>query len=95
MADNGAFGLDMSFGHTSDFPRLINYDISYDQTLGLDLAPGYNYDFSHSDGFHIGGMDLGMDIMNDVTAALPVVRQKRRKTGWVDVSRLIDGECKW
>jgi hypothetical protein len=40
-------------------------------------------------------MDLGMDIMNDVTAALPVVRQKRRKTGWVDVSRLIDGECKW
>ncbi|KAG9188587.1 hypothetical protein G6011_07292 [Alternaria panax] len=90
ISNNGAFGLDMSLGHTSDFPKLVNYDISFDQTLGLDLAPGYNYDFSHSDALHMGEMDLGMSIMNDVAGALPAARHKRRKTAWVDVSRLID-----
>jgi hypothetical protein len=92
IASDGAFGLDMSFGHAGDFPKLVNHDISFDQTLGLDLAPGYNYDFSHSDVFHAGDMDLSMNIMNDVAAVLPGMRHGRRKTAWVDVSRLIDGE---
>jgi hypothetical protein len=92
VANNGAFGLDMSFGHTSDFPKLVNYDISFDQTLGLDLAPGYNYDFSHSDVFPMGDMDLGMNLANDVGAASPMGRAKR-KSAWIDISRLIDGEC--
>ncbi len=93
IADNGTFGLDMSFGHTSGFPRLVNYEISFDQTLGLDLAPGYDYGFSHTNTFHMGDMDMGMNMMSNVTAALPVVRQKRKKTAWVDVSKLIDGKC--
>ncbi|KAI4648057.1 hypothetical protein J4E93_004468 [Alternaria ventricosa] len=93
IADGGAFGLDLSFGNTGEFPRLVNYEISYDQTLGLDLAPGYDYGFSHTPTFHMDNIDLGMNMMSDVAAALPVVRQKRKKTAWLDVAKLIDGEC--
>jgi hypothetical protein len=93
IADNGAFALDMSFGNSGEYPKLVNYEISYDQTLGLDLAPGYDYGFSHPSAFHMGDMDLGMNMMSDVAAALPAVRQKRKKTAWLDVARLIDGEC--
>ncbi|KAI4957517.1 hypothetical protein J4E86_004655 [Alternaria arbusti] len=93
IADSGAYGLDLSFGNTGEYPRLVNYEISYDQTLGLDLAPGYDYGFSHTPAFHMDNIDLGMNMMSDVAAALPVVRQKRKKTAWLDVSKLIDGEC--
>lgn len=93
ITNSGAFGLDLSFGNTGEFPRLVNYEISYDQTLGLDLAPGYDYGFAHTSAFHMDNMDLGINMMSDVAAALPVARQKRKKTAWLDVAKLIDGEC--
>jgi hypothetical protein len=99
LPDTAPFGLDMSFNHTpttnypSDYPRLVNYDISFDQTLGLDLAPGFDYGFAGNNAFQMGSMDLGLDMMGDNAESLPVVRQKRKKSAWLDVSRLIDGEC--
>jgi hypothetical protein len=97
LPDTAPFGLDMSFNHTpttnypSDYPKLVNYDISFDQTLGLDLAPGFDYGIASNNTFQMGDMDLGLDMMGENVESLPVVRQKRKKSAWVDVSRLIDG----
>jgi hypothetical protein len=99
LPDISTFGLDMSFNHTpttnypSDYPKLVNYDISFDQTLGLDLAPGFDYGFASNNAFQMGDMDLGLDMMGENVESLPVVKQKRKKSAWVDVSRLIDGKC--
>jgi hypothetical protein len=93
-------GLDMSFGGSNVstfagnsthniFPRFANIDLSYDQTLGLDLAPGFNY------GFPTGTcMNLGLNMMGaHEMERLPVVRQERKKVAWLEVDKLLDGEC--
>ncbi|KAF1935564.1 hypothetical protein EJ02DRAFT_123357 [Clathrospora elynae] len=96
LPDTAPFGLDMSFdtaptpNYASDFPKLTNYDISFDQTLGLDLAPGFDYGFSGSTVFHMGNMDLGLDLMGEGAESLPVVRQKKKKSAWVEVSKLVE-----
>jgi hypothetical protein len=76
------FGLDMSFS-TPAFNT--NIDLSFDQTLGLDLAPGYDYGFSTDNAFNV----FGLDMMRDVEM---VPRQKKKKVAWVEVNKLIDGE---
>ncbi|CAO2657996.1 Nn.00g072560.m01.CDS01 [Neocucurbitaria sp. VM-36] len=87
------FGLDMNFNHAptpnypADFPKLTNYDISFDQTLGLDLAPGFDYGFAGTAGSWSGDMNLGADLMGE---EVEIVRQKRKKSAWVDTSALIN-----
>jgi hypothetical protein len=65
-------------------------DLSLDQALGLDLAPGYDYGFSSGSDY---GMDttLGLDMLGSGVGELP--RQKTKKVAWVEIKRLIDG--KW
>ncbi|KAF1914393.1 hypothetical protein BDU57DRAFT_454768, partial [Ampelomyces quisqualis] len=78
---DSALGLDMSFG--SPAFNSNNIDLSVDQTLGLDLAPGYDYGFSSDNVFNV----FGLDIMGDVEV---VPMQKKKKVAWVEVSKLID-----
>ncbi|KAF3041752.1 hypothetical protein E8E12_008802 [Didymella heteroderae] len=86
-----SYGLDMRFSNApaSNFiaaparPGLI--DLSYDQTLGLDLAPDFSIGFDCNGSYST----LGLDMMNDVEQ-LPVVKQKPKKVAWVDVSKLVD-----
>jgi hypothetical protein len=90
------FGLDMSFqtpqypNRGNDFSKFSHIDLSFDQTLGLDLAPGFDYGFSADSGF--GNMDLGLDLMGGPGEVLPVVRQKRKRAGVLQLNILIDGE---
>ncbi|KAJ4366192.1 hypothetical protein N0V83_007827 [Neocucurbitaria cava] len=87
------FGLDMSFNNAptlnypSDFPKLVNYDISFDQTLGLDLAPGFDYGFAATGGGWSADVTLGADLMG---ADVEIVKQKQKKSAWVDVSVLLN-----
>lgn len=74
--------------YPGDLPKIMNYDISFDQTLGLDLAPSYNYDFGHIN--NMNNMNMRLDMMSDSFETIPVTREKRKKQVWVDVSRLID-----
>lgn len=76
------FGLDMSFNNT-DFSKFNNIDLSFDQTLGLDLAPGFDYGFAPDQNY-------GLDMMG--LEGLPVVKQKRKKTAWLEVDKLVDGK---
>ncbi|KAH7390827.1 hypothetical protein DE146DRAFT_144541 [Phaeosphaeria sp. MPI-PUGE-AT-0046c] len=78
------FGLDMSFAAPAFAPNHI--DLSFDQTLGLDLAPGYDYGFPSNSGFN-ADMNLGMDLMSEVEV---VPRQKKKKVAWLEVNMLID-----
>ncbi|EUC31496.1 hypothetical protein COCCADRAFT_6589 [Bipolaris zeicola 26-R-13] len=88
---NNGFGMDTSFGGTSapkyagDFTQLVNHDIPFDQTLGLDLAPGFDYGFANSTSF---GTGPGLRAMGDDLEGLQVVKQRKR-CAWIDVSRLI------
>jgi hypothetical protein len=66
-------------------PNLI--DLSFDQTLGLDLAPGFGMGFDGNGGYSA----LGLDMMGD-TEQLPIIRQKPKKVAWVDVSKLVDSK---
>jgi hypothetical protein len=78
------FGLDMSFSnppHATN-PAFSNMDLSFDQTLGLDLAPGYDYTYPS---FNVD-MNLGLDLVGG-----QAVRRKK-KMAWLEVERLIDGE---
>jgi hypothetical protein len=77
------FGLDMSFNNT-DFSKFNNIDLSFDQTLGLDLAPGFDYGFAPDHNY-------GLDMMG--LEALPVVKQKKKKTAWLEVDKLVQGKC--
>lgn len=87
------YGLDMSFGNasTSNFlsvpPKQSLLDLSFDQTLGLDLAPGFDMGFAESSGYNT----LGLNTMNE-TEQLPVVKQRPKKVAWVDVQKLIDSK---
>lgn len=88
---NNGFGMDTSFGGTpapeyaGDFTQLVNHDISFDQTLGLDLAPGFDYGFTNNTSF---GTGPGIRAMGDDLEGLQVVKQRKR-CAWIDVSRLI------
>jgi hypothetical protein len=62
-------------------------EVSFDQTLGLDLAPGFDMGFAGRSGY---GM-LGLDMMGG-TEQLPMVKQKAKKAAWVDVQKLIDSK---
>ncbi|EUC46710.1 hypothetical protein COCMIDRAFT_35701 [Bipolaris oryzae ATCC 44560] len=88
---NNGFGIDTSFGGTpapkyaGGFTQLVNHDISFDQTLGLDLAPGFDYGFANNTNF---GTGPGLCAMGDDLDGLQVVKQRKR-CAWIDVSRLI------
>ncbi|EMD59622.1 hypothetical protein COCSADRAFT_175469 [Bipolaris sorokiniana ND90Pr] len=88
---NNGFGMNTSFGGTpapkyaGDFTQLVNHDISFDQTLGLDLAPGFDYGFANNTSF---GTGPGLCAMGDDLEGLQVVKQRKR-CAWIDVSRLI------
>jgi hypothetical protein len=77
----------MSFAQPSFHTNPI--DLSLDQALGLDLAPGYDYGFSSNSGY---GMDMtmGLDIMGSGVEELR--REKTKKVAWVEIKRLIDGK---
>ncbi|KAF3038213.1 hypothetical protein E8E11_004973 [Didymella keratinophila] len=85
-----SYGLNARFNNTTASnlaaptrPNLI--DLSFDQTLGLDLAPGHGIGFDGNGGYSA----LGLDVMGD-TEQLHVVRQKPKKVAWIDVSKLVD-----
>ncbi|KAI8933676.1 hypothetical protein NX059_009394 [Plenodomus lindquistii] len=93
----GHFGMDMNFAEEpapasrgGEFQKLVDYDISFDQTLGLDLAPGFDYGWSGDDNMDLTMPDLRMDMMSNDGASSRAVRQKQKKAITVDVSRLID-----
>ncbi|KAL6706403.1 hypothetical protein ACN47E_005509 [Coniothyrium glycines] len=86
------FGLDISMNTAStmkfpsDFPKANGYDMCYNQTLELDLAPDFNYGFMDT-----SNMDLGLDVIGESFDSRVVPRQKKKKkSAWVDVSRLVD-----
>jgi hypothetical protein len=76
----------MSFTQPSLHTNPINF--SFDQTLGLDLASGYDYDFPDDGGYRVDTA-LGLDMMGEVEV---VPRQKKKKIAWVEIKSLIDGE---
>ena len=70
----------------------------FDQPLGLDLAPGWDTGLSNNmnpfntDSF--GNMPaLGLDMMGTDTNTMAPAKEKRKKTAWVDVSKLIEGKA--
>jgi hypothetical protein len=75
----------MSFPNVSHStnPSFSNLDLSFDQTLGLDLAPGYNFSYPALN----TDMDLGLDLMGG-----EVVKQRRKRVAWIEVEKLINGE---
>jgi hypothetical protein len=77
----------MSFAQPSFHTNPV--DLSLDQALGLDLAPGYDYGFPSSSGY---GMDvaMGLDMMGSEVEELR--REKTKKVAWVEIKRLIDGK---
>ncbi|EFQ91623.1 hypothetical protein PTT_11477 [Pyrenophora teres f. teres 0-1] len=95
LSGTGPYSLDMPFGNAitpsypNNFPKHVHYTPSFD-TLGMDLAPGFDYAFAGSNAFPMGGMDMGLGLMGGNVESLPVVRQKRKKSAWVDVSRLVE-----
>jgi hypothetical protein len=65
-------------------------DLSFDQTLGLDLAPGYDYGFSSNRGL---GADMAL-LLNMPGEVEVLPRQKKTRIAWVEVNPLIDGKLK-
>ncbi|KAF2637430.1 hypothetical protein P280DRAFT_103389 [Massarina eburnea CBS 473.64] len=108
---NEPFGLDMDMGMNlnslnanfppTDFEKFAEF---FDQPLGLDLAPGFDFTLSHSmanlpqinfdKDADMGA--LGLDLMGGPARTegsveqIPIVRQKKKKAAWVDVSKLVD-----
>lgn len=87
------YGLDMAFNNAPT-PNLLTVpsrpnliDLSFEQTLGLDLAPGFGPGFVGNSGYST----LGLNMMGEAER-LPVVKQKPKKVAWVDVSKLIDSK---
>ena len=89
-----SYGLDMSFNNapTPNYlpapPKHNLLDLSFDQTLGLDLAPAFGMGFTGDSGYST----LGLSVM-DEAEQLPVVKQKPKKVAWVDVQKLIKSKC--
>lgn len=88
-----SYGLDLSFDNAlppAFVPAISKQrlpELSLDQTLGLDLAPGFDMGFAGNSGYST----LGLNMMGG-HEQLPVVRQKPKKVAWVDVSKLIESE---
>ncbi|KAH7086288.1 hypothetical protein FB567DRAFT_67126 [Paraphoma chrysanthemicola] len=88
------FGLDMSYqapqySHgANDFSKFSHIDLSFDQTLGLDLAPGFDYGFPADNSF--GEMNMALDLMEDSREVLPVVKQTRKKSAVLQLNILVD-----
>jgi hypothetical protein len=80
------YGLDMSFTQPSYPTNPI--DLSFDQTLGLDLAPGYDYGFSSNRGL---GADMAL-LLNMPGEVEVLPRQMKKRIAWVEVNPLIDGK---
>jgi hypothetical protein len=99
LGSNETFGLDMAGPNfNTGFPKFSEIDAStvFNEPLGLDLAPMYDHSINNSlAGFNtsaFGDMsNLGLDLMGG-EISMPAVKPKRRKTAWLDVSKLIDGE---
>lgn len=68
-------------------PKPNLHEVSFDQTLGLDLAPGFDMGFAGRSGY---GM-LGLDMMGEAEQ-LSTPKQKPKKAAWVDVQKLIDSK---
>ena len=93
------YGLDVSSFHhpsTTSFPRATDVsrpdmaELPFDQALGLDLASGSSLGFPGNTGFDMG-LDLDMGGVGQASGTT-VVRQRRSKTAWVDVTKLIHGK---
>lgn len=86
-----SFGLPMSLdgGPLSNcFPTPTKHslpEVSFDQTLGLDLAPGFDMGFAGRSGH---GM-LGSNLMGEAEQ-VPPLKQTTKKAAWVDVQKLMD-----
>lgn len=80
------FGLDMNFDQPASFSKFDNIDLSFDQTLGLDLAPNFGYGFAGDSSFTTE-MNMGYNLMDN----LPVVKQRTKKPAWLDINKLVDG----
>jgi hypothetical protein len=82
---NVPFGLDMPLSNPPHAmnPAFSNMDVSFDQTLGLDLAPGYDYIYPSFD----VDTNMGLDLMGG-----QAVKRTKKKMAWLEVERLIDGE---
>ncbi|KAH5115094.1 hypothetical protein HBH71_139370 [Parastagonospora nodorum] len=81
---NASFGLDMSFAQPSYQSNTAG--LAFNQNLGLNLSPGYDYQFTDASSFGVN-MNLGLDMMSEVEV---VPRQKRKKVAWVEITKLID-----
>lgn len=89
-----AYGLQMSI-HDILIPNLLSASpkpnslaISFDQTLGLDLAPGFDMGFVGDGGYSAFGLTTVSE-----TEQLPTVKQRSKKVAWVDVQKLINSKC--
>jgi hypothetical protein len=80
------YGLNTSFTTPSLDTNPV--DLSFDQALGLDLVPGYDFSYPIDNGF-AENMSLGLDLMGEVEL---VPRRKKKKVAWVEVSKLIEGK---
>jgi hypothetical protein len=67
-------------------------DLSFDQTLGLDLAPGSSLGFAGNVDFNVS-TTLGLGIRGGLEGTA-VVRQKRDRVAWVDVTKFIQGKSR-
>lgn len=86
------FGLDMGMANLNDTFKLPDFDVSgfLDQPLGLDLAAGFDANPFSTNSFGGGASNHAFDLMGEATEPLPLIKQKKKKTAWVDVSKLVD-----
>ncbi|KAF2623041.1 hypothetical protein BU25DRAFT_200455 [Macroventuria anomochaeta] len=90
-----SYGLDMPLNNapTPNFllspPKQSLLNLSFNQTLGLDLAPGFDLGFAGNSGYSTLGLN-----MTGETEQLPVMKQKPKKVAWVDVHKLIENIIK-
>lgn len=88
-APEAPFGLDMLHAtgpiptHQNKHSKVANLDMSFDQTLGLDLAPGLDFSVQNFD-VHTG--------WTSESEANPTAMQKSKKMAWIEVPKLINSE---
>lgn len=90
-----AFGLDMGMATTmNDIARFSGTDIStiMDQPLGLDLASGWGNPSNTMGALNAASFEAMTNPSMANESFIPVVKQTRKKTAWVDISRLVEGE---
>jgi hypothetical protein len=95
-------GVNLNSNFTSaDFSKFPDVDPStfFDQPLGLDLAPGFDLPFNitqntlpliNYDHENLDMGTLGLDMLGAENMQIPLVRQKKKKAAWLDVSKLIE-----